>query len=121
LTRQSNERGSPINFGNESVFNVKVSYWDGTPLSNGNFYLIWRNNHFSKAEILIPTLFSCTAITAMKYSGTMSIGRCSSSALCAERGVCTGLGEHMDQGGGGFEKLYIRQGLLASTSFISFK
>jgi hypothetical protein len=25
------------------------------------------------------------------------------------------------QGRGGFEKLYIRQGLLASTSFISFK
>ena len=67
---------------------------------NGNFYLIWRDNHFSKAEILFPALFSCTAITAMKYSGTMSIGRCSSSALCAERGVCTGLGEHMDPRGG---------------------
>ena len=67
---------------------------------DGHFDLIGGDNHFSKVLILFRAFFSCTAKTAMKYSGTMSISRSNRCTLCAERGVCTGLGEHMDPGGG---------------------
>ncbi len=66
----------------------------------GHFYLIGGDNQFSKVLILFTAFFSRMAKTAMKYSDTMSISRSNSCTLCAEWGVCTGLGEHMDPGGG---------------------
>ncbi len=62
----------------------------------GHFDLSGGDNHFSKEPILFTALVSRTAKRAMKYSGTISINRCNSRTLCAEGGVCTGLGEHMD-------------------------
>ena len=82
---------------------------------------MWGDYYFSKEMILFTTLLSFTAKTAMKISGKMNISRSNRYTLCAERGVCTGLGEHMDPGGGGLELLYIRQGILASTPFVTFK
>jgi hypothetical protein len=87
----------------------------------GHFDLIGGDNNFSKQTILFMALVSCTTKTMMKYRGTKSINRDNSGTLCAERGVCTGLGEHMDPGGGGFERQYMGQGKLSSASFVSFK
>ena len=131
------------------VFNVKVSDRDGAPpkiiwwsywrwhlpppqpppyknnnlrvnFCGGNFDLSGGDNNFLKKPILFTGLVSHTTKTAMKYSGTTRINRSNSCTLCVERGVCTGLGEHMNPWGG-FERLYMGQGTLLSTSFVSFK
>ena len=108
------------------IFNVKVSDGDGMPpysiwwsywrchcpppiknnnlrfnFCGGHFDLSGGDNLFSKEPILFTALVSRTANMAMKYSGTISINRCNSRTLCAEGGVCTGLGEHMDPRGWG--------------------
>jgi hypothetical protein len=67
----------------------------------GHFDLIGGDDNVSKETILFTALVSHTMKMTMKYRGTKSINRGNSGTLCAERGVCTGLGEHMDPGGGG--------------------
>jgi hypothetical protein len=66
----------------------------------GHFDLIGEEDNFSKETILFMALVSCMTKMMMKYRGAKSINRGNIGTLCAERGVCTGLGEHMDPGGG---------------------
>ncbi len=111
---------------------IRWTYWRWhftTPIKNncrvnfcgGHFDPIGGDNNFLKEPILFTALVSCTARTAMKYSWTISISRSNSRTLCAKGGVCTRLGEDMDPWEGGLERLYIGEGTLSFTSFVSFK